>query len=93
MTKNQKMAMAEKRIQNIYESLRQEFPNISMIGETKEEKEITNKVHSAMWLGALEQKPGKYKEADEFIRNIIICNAVMIDMGIIDKHAELVIKH
>ena len=93
MTKNQKMAMAEKHVQNIRDNLGKEFPNISMIGVTQEEKEITQKVHAIMWLAALEQKPGKYKEADDFIRNIIICNAVMIDMGIINKHAELVTKH
>ena len=75
------MAMAEKHIQIIHDELQKEFPNISMIGLTQEEKEITKKVHAIMWLGAIKQKPGKYKEADDFIRNIIICNAVMIDKG------------
>ena len=43
-----------------------------------------------MWMGALKQKPKAYKEADEFIKTIIIGNAVMIDLGLIDKHAELI---
>lgn len=93
MTRNQKMAMAEKRVENIYKDLKTEFPNIKILGVTKEEKAIAKKVHAAMWLGALEQKSGKYKEADEFIRIIIIGNSVMVDLGIIDEHAELVRKH
>jgi FtsZ-interacting cell division protein YlmF len=41
-------------------------------------------------MGALKKKPKAYKEADEFIKTIIIGNAVMIDLGLIDKHAELI---
>jgi hypothetical protein len=93
MLLNLKMAMAETRIQNIYKDLKKEFPYITILGVTKEEKEITKKVHAAMWLVAFEQKPGKYKEADEFIRTIIICNSVMVDLGIINERAEIVTKH
>ena len=41
MALNLKMAMAETRIQNIYKDLKKEFPYITILGVTKEEKEIT----------------------------------------------------
>ena len=93
MTRNQKMAMGEIRIQQICKDLEKEIPNLKLVGVTDEEIKIRVKVHALMWLGALEQKPGKYKEADDFIRSIILCNAAMLEMGIIDEHAELINKH
>ena len=85
--------MAEKNIQNIYDELKKEFPNIKILGVTDEEKAITKQVHAIMWLGALKQKPGNHKEADKFVRTIIISNSMMVDLGIIDERAELVRKH
>lgn len=93
MTQKQKMAMAEKRVQKIYTDLKSEFPNIKFLGVSDEEKKIRIVVHSRMWLEALKQKPGKYNEADNFVRSIIIINSIMINKGIIDEHAELVKKH
>lgn len=65
------------------------YPKLSLLGVTHEEKEITEQVHAIMWMGALKQKTNAYKDADEFIKNIIIGSAVMIDLGLIDKHAEV----
>ena len=93
MTRNQKMAMAENRIQQICNDLGKEIPNLKLVGVTDEEIKIRVKVHSLMWLAALEQKPGNFEEADNFIRSIIIGNSIMVDMGIIDEHAELIKKH
>lgn len=93
MTRNQKIAMAENHIQTIYDELKKEFANIKILGVTEEEKKITKKVHAIMWLSALKQKQKDHKEADEFIRTIIISNSMMVDLGIIDEHAELVRKH
>ena len=84
------MAIAEKRIKKIYKDLQTEFPHIKLLGVTPEEKKIALQVHSLMWLAALEQKPGNFEEADHFVRSIIIGNSIMVDMGIIDEHAEVI---
>jgi len=51
------------------------------------------KLNSWHWIEALKQTSGNYNEADNSVRSIIICNSIMIDMGIIDEHADLVQKH
>ncbi len=82
--------MTEKRIKKIYQDVQAEFLHIKLLGVTPEEKKIALQVHSLMWLAALEQKPGNFEEADNFIRSIIIGNSIMVDMGIIDEGAEII---
>jgi FtsZ-interacting cell division protein YlmF len=90
MTHNQKLKEAVEHIRKLHQEMLVTHPKLSLLGVTPEEKEITEQVHAILWMGALKQKPKAYKEADEFIKTIIIGNAVMIDLGFIDKHAELI---
>jgi hypothetical protein len=90
MTHNQKLKEAVEHIRKLHQEMLVTHPKLSLLGVTREEKEITEQVHAMMWMGALKQKPKAYKEADEFIKTIIMGNAVMIDLGLIDKHAEVI---
>jgi preprotein translocase subunit Sss1 len=86
MTHNQKVKEAIEHIRKLQQEMLVTHPKLSLLGVTPEEKEITEQVHAILWMGALKKKP----KADEFIKTIIIGNAVMIDLGLIDKHAELI---
>lgn len=90
MTQNQKRKAATTHIKKIHQEMIATYPNITILGVTTEEREITAECHAMMWMAALEQKPKAYKEADDFIKIIIIGNSVMVDLGVIDKHAELI---
>ena len=90
MTHNQKLKEAIEHIRKLQEEMLVTHPKLSLLGVTPEEIEITEQVYAILWMDALKHKPKAYKEADEFIKTIIIGNAVMIDLGLIDKHAELI---
>ena len=90
MTQNQKLKAATTHIKKIHQEMIETYPNITILGVTTDERKVVTECHAMFWMAALEQKPNAYKEADELIRQIIIGNSVMVDLGIIDKHAELI---
>ena len=90
MTQHQKLKVAIEHIRKIHQEMLVTYPKLFLLGVTPEEKKITEQFHAMMWMGLLMQKPNAYEEADNCIRQIIIFSSVLIDLGVIDKHAEFI---
>ena len=90
MTQNQKLKEAIEHIRKLHQEMLVTHPKISLLGATPEEERITEKFHAMMWMGLLMQKPNANEEADNCIRQIIIFSSILVDLGVIDKHAEFI---